>query len=252
MTEWEKQKEFMKNLCQSWEESKIKKTIDEMKVVKNKPYCTLKESFENTSNNYMSDWERIFNHNPNSATEDGDGSLLRELDTRFIDNENNIFEQKNKKTSKKKVRKGSFKSKKFKENKPHVKPFDLLNPDSFEYVDLKSSIEDADTDDTKLIPKVKKLANQPNKIAPESYGRDGSAKDGKTKVSAGWTEDPNMRKLEDLKKKLHNLECDMSKPNGLDEVKAKKMKKQFEKLKNDIANLSDKFVGDYPTNHYYA
>ena len=44
----------------------------------------------------------------------------------------------------------------------------------------------------------------------------------------------------------------MSKPDGLDEVKAKKMEKQFTKLNNDIAELSDKFVGDYKTNHYYG
>jgi hypothetical protein len=61
-----------------------------------------------------------------------------------------------------------------------------------------------------------------------------------------------MRKLEDLKKKLHDLESSMSKPDGLDELKYKKMGKKFDKLKGDIANLSDKFAGDYKTNHYYA
>jgi hypothetical protein len=51
---------------------------------------------------------------------------------------------------------------------------------------------------------------------------------------------------------LYDAECDMSKPNGLDEVKAKKNQKKINKLKDQIANLSDEFVGDYKTNHYYA
>ena len=230
MTEWEKQKKFIKDLCDVWENSEKENTVDIDKIVENKAYCTLKESFDYTSANYQADWDRIFNHQSKYFTEDGDGSILNEA-------------------AKKKVKK---KANKFKENKPSNKTYDLMNPDSFEYVDLKSSIQEPEADDTDLVPKVKKLANQPNKVSPDSYGRDGSAKDDKTKVSAGWTEDPNMRKLEDLKRKLYDLECEMSKPDGLDETKSKKMKKKFDKLKDDIANLSDKFVGDYPTNHYYV
>lgn len=241
ITEWEKQKNFIKDLCDTWEKSKQEKTVDTDKIVENKAYCTLKESFDYTSANYMSDWDRIFNHQSKFLSEDGDGSILCEA---------------NKKDSKKKVSKKkkapSAKKAIMKENKPNKKPYDLLNPDAFKYVDLKSSIEEPYSDDTALTPKVKKLANLPNKVDSYTYGRDGSDKSGKTKVAAGWTEDPNMRKLEDLKKKLYDLECKMSKPDGLDELKAKKMQKQFTKLNNDIADLSDKFAGDYKTNHYYG
>ncbi len=241
ISEWEKQKNFIKDLCDTWEKSKKKKVINSNEVVENKAYCTLEESFDYTSSNYQDDWDRIFNHKSKFFSEDGDGSILNEA---------------TKKTSKKKVSKKkkapSAKKAVMKENKPNKNPYDLLNPDAFKYVDLKASIEEPDATDTKLVPKVKKLANLPNRVNSDTYGRDGSAKSGKTKVAAGWTEDPNMRKLEDLKKKLYDLECKMSNPDGLDEVKAKKMEKQFTKLNNDIADLSDKFVGDYKTNHYYG
>lgn len=241
MTEWEKQKKFIKDLCNTWEKSKAKNTIKGNEVVENKAYCTLKESFDYTSTNYQNDWNRIFNHNSKFLSEDGDGSILNEAAKKKVN--------KKKKTSAKKT---SAKKTYFKENKPNKKPFDLLNPDSFKYVDLKSSLEEPYSDDVNLVKKVKKLANLPNKITSDTYGRDGSDRTDKTKVSAGWTEDPNMRKLEDLKKKLHAAECDMSKPDGLDEIKAKKNQKKINKLKDEIANLSDKFVGDYKTNHYYA
>ena len=126
----------------------------------------------------------------------------------------------------------------------------MLNPDAFNYV--KPSIEDADADDTSLTVKVKKLANLPNKVDSDSYGRDGSSKSGRTKVSAGWTDDPNTKKLVDLKQKLYDLEREMSMPNGLDEIKSKKNEKKFNKLHDEIAKLSDKFVGDYKTNQYYV
>lgn len=240
ITEWEKQKNFIKGLCDTWEKSKKKKTVDTNKIVENKAYCTLKESFDYTSSNYMDDWDRIFKHQSKFISEDGDGSILNEAAKR---------------SGKKKVsRKKSPSAKKsvMKENKPNKNPYDLLNPDAFKYVDLKSSIEEPYSNNKQLAPKVKKLANLPNKVDSHTYGKDGSDKSGKTKVAAGWTEDPNMRKLEDLKKKLYDLECKMSSPDGLDESKAKKMQKQFTKLNNDIADLSDKFVGDYKTNHYYG
>jgi hypothetical protein len=238
MSEWEKQKKFIKDLCDTWEDSKRKDSIKSKKTFENKAYCTLEESFDYTSASYQKDWDRIFKHKLNYSTEDGDGSLLNEAA---------------KKSRKKKVgKKTTAKKSAFKENKPNKKPFDLLNPDSFSYVDMQASLEKSYSKDTDLVSKVKKLANLPNKVDSHTYGRDGSDKSGKVKVSAGWTEDPNMRKLEDLKRKLHDLESSMSKPDGLDELKAKKMNKKFDKLKDDIANLSDKFVGDYKTNHYYA
>jgi hypothetical protein len=241
ISEWEKQKKFIKDLCNTWENSKKKKTVSANKVVENKAYCTLKESFNYTSSTYKDDWDRIFNHTSKFFTEDGDGSLLNEAARKSV----------KKKVSKKK-KTSSAKKAVMKENKPNKKPYDLLNPDSFKYVDLKSSLEEPYSNDTDLNSKVKKLANLPNRVNSYTYGRDGSDKSGKTKVAAGWTEDPNMRKLEDLKKKLYDLECKMSKPDGLDEIKAKKMQKQFTKLNNDIADLSDKFTGDYKTNHYYG
>ena len=240
ISEWEKQKNFIKDLCDTWENSKKENAVDGDKIVENKAYCTLKESFDYTSSNYQDDWDRIFNHKSKFFTEDGDGSILNEAAKKKV----------KKKVSKKKA--PSAKKAVMKENKPNKNPYDLLNPDAFKYVDLKASIEEPEATDTDLVPKVKKLANLPNRVNSDTYGRDGSAKSGKTRVSAGWTEDPNMRKLEDLKKKLYDLECKMSKPDGLDEVKAKKMEKQFTKLNNDIAELSDKFVGDYKTNHYYG
>jgi hypothetical protein len=238
MSEWEKQKRFIKDLCDTWEKSKKKDVINDKKVVEQKAYCTLKESFDYTSSTYSDDWERIFNHKTKYFTQDGDGSLLNEAAK--------------KKVNKKKKKSSTSKKTSFKENKPNKKTFDLLNPDSFKYVDLKSSLEEPYSDDTDLVKKVKKLANLPNKVNSDTYGRDGSDRIGKTKVSSGWTEDPNMRKLEDLKRKLYDAECDMSKPNGLDELKAKKNQKKINKLKDQIANLSDEFVGDYKTNHYYA
>lgn len=242
MSEWEKQKKFIKDLCNTWEKTKKKKIVDTDHIVEHKAYCTLKESFDYTSTNYQDDWDRIFKHKSDHLSEDGDGSLLNEASKKST----------KKKVNKTKKKKSSSKKTSMKENNPNKNPYDLLNPDAFKYVDLKSSIEEPDATDTKLVPKVKKLANLPNRVNSDSYGRDGSAKSGKTKVAAGWTEDPNMRKLEDLKKKLYDLECKMSDPDGLDEVKAKKMQKQFTKLNNDIADLSDKFVGDYQTNHYYG
>ena len=238
MSEWEKQKRFIKDLCDTWEKSKKKDVINDKKVVEQKAYCTLKESFDYTSSTYSDDWERIFNHKTKYFTEDGDGSLLNEAAK--------------KKVNKKKKKKSTSKKTSFKENKPNKKTFDLLNPDSFKYVDLKSSLEEPYSNDVDLVKNVKKLANLPNKVNSDSYGRDGSDRVGKTKISSGWTEDPNMRKLEDLKRKLHDAESEMSKPNGLDEVKAKKNQKKINKLKDEIANLSDEFVGDYKTNHYYA
>jgi len=241
ISEWEKQKNFIKDLCNTWEKSKKKKVINSNEVFENKAYCTLKESFDYTSSNYQDDWDRIFKHKSKFFSEDGDGSLLNEA-----------AKKKPKKKVSKKKKSSSFKKAVMKENKPNKNPYDLLNPDAFKYVNLKSSIEEPDATDTDLVPKVKKLANIPNKVDSHTYGRDGSAKSGKTRVSAGWTEDPNMRKLEDLKKKLYDLECKMSDPDGLDEVKAKKMQKQFTRLNSDIADLSDKFAGDYKTNHYYG
>ena len=125
MTEWEKQKKFIKDLCNTWEKSKAKNPIKDNKVVENKAYCTLKESFDYTSTNYQNDWDRIFNHNSKFLSEDGDGSILNEAAK--------------KKVNKKKKKKTSAKKTYFKENKPNKKPFDLLNPDSFKYVDLESS-----------------------------------------------------------------------------------------------------------------
>lgn len=241
MSDWEKQKKFIKDLCNTWEKTKKKKIVDTNEIVEHKAYCTLEESFDYTSHNYQDDWDRIFNHKSKFLSDDGDGSLLNEA-----------AKKKSKKKVNKKRKSSSAKKSVMKENKPNKNPYDLLNPDAFSYVDLKSSIEEPEADDTDLIPKVKKLANLPNKVDSHTYGRDGSSKTGKTRVSAGWTEDPNMRKLEDLKKKLYDLECQMSKPDGLDEIKAKKMQKQFTKLNNDIADLSDKFAGDYQTNHYYG
>jgi hypothetical protein len=185
MSEWEKQKKFMKDLCNTWEKTKKKKIIDTDSVVEHKAYCTLEESFDYTSTNYQDDWERIFKHKTDIVSDDGDGSLLNEA----------VKKSRKKKVAKKK--KTSSKKLGMKENKPNKNPYDLLNPDSFKYVDLKSSIEEDDATDTDLVPKVKKLANLPNKVNSDTYGRDGSTKSGKTRVSAGWTEDPNMRKLED-------------------------------------------------------
>jgi hypothetical protein len=121
MSEWEKQKKFIKDLCDTWEESKRKDSVKSKKIVENKAYCTLKESFDYTSSSYQKDWDRIFKHKLNYSTEDGDGSLLNEAAKR---------------SRKKKVgKKSTAKKSAFKENKPNKKPFDLLNPDSFSYVD---------------------------------------------------------------------------------------------------------------------
>lgn len=229
MSDWEKQKDQMKDFCKVWDKAKSKEANGGKKVVKNQAYCTLKESFDNTLLNYKSDWERILKASVPAFSEDGDGQILNEV-------------------RKKKV--GKKATSKTKAKKSKKSPYDLLNPDAFNYV--KPSIEDADADDTSLTVKVKKLANLPNKVDSDSYGRDGVGKSGRTKVSAGWTDDPNMKKLVDLKQKLYDLEREMSVPNGLDEIKTKKNEKKFDKLHDEIAKLSDKFVGDYKTNQYYV
>jgi hypothetical protein len=229
MSDWEKQKDQMKDFCKVWDKAKSKEANGDKKVVKNQAYCTLKESFDNTLLQYKSDWERILKASVPAFSEDGDGQILNEV-------------------RKKKV--GKKATSKTKAKKSKKSPYDLLNPDAFNYV--KPSIEDADADDTSLTVKVKKLANLPNKVDSDSYGRDGVGKSGRTKVSAGWTDDPNMKKLVDLKQKLYDLEREMSVPNGLDEIKTKKNEKKFNKLHDEIAKLSDKFVGDYKTNQYYV
>jgi hypothetical protein len=75
MSEWEKQKKFIKDLCDTWEDSKRKDSIKSKKTFENKAYCTLEESFDYTSASYQKDWDRIFKHKLNYSTEDGDGSL---------------------------------------------------------------------------------------------------------------------------------------------------------------------------------
>lgn len=95
------------------------------------------------------------------------------------------------------------------------------------------------------------VGNQPNKVAPDTLGRDGSGKKDGVKVSAGLASHPNLNKIEDVKKKLYNAEVEMSDRDGLSDKKIAALEKKFEDLRAMIEKLSNEMHGKYADNEYY-
>lgn len=127
----------------------------------------------------------------------------------------------------------------------------LLN-ESFKTKDrVKSSVENKPKKKT-IKRKAKRLANQPNKISPDSIDSDTVDDNDNVKVTAGFSADPNFDKIVNLHHKKYNKENERNKQNPADEQKINKLEKEIKKLKSQIAKLSDEFYGNYTDNEYYT
>jgi hypothetical protein len=99
--------------------------------------------------------------------------------------------------------------------------------------------------------KADKLANEPNRVAPDTVGSDTSDKSGRVRITAGLAAHPNLEKLEGLKKKLYNLETEMHDKNGLSDSKIRGLEKKFQDMFAQIEKLSNEFHGKYSDSEYY-
>lgn len=92
----------------------------------------------------------------------------------------------------------------------------------------------------------RKLANTNNPVYPDSRGVDTKVPDPNNDFAGG----DNLRKLADLKKKLHAMKVDLTRTEVLDkmdgkdsEAKIAKIEKSIEKLSSEIDELSDMLNG---------
>jgi len=110
---------------------------------------------------------------------------------------------------------------------------------------VKTSLEK----DTKLSKKkkAKVLANTPNPVYPDTVGSDTVDKDGHVKVTAGLAAHPKYKELEELKKKLYELEVEMIK-----DIKNKTYDTKIKSVKDKIAKISDNLGGTYKNSQYTA
>lgn len=90
------------------------------------------------------------------------------------------------------------------------------------------------------------VGNEPNKVLPDTVGSDS-----RLKVSAGLASHPNLKKIEDAKKKLYNAETEMSDRDGLSDKKITALEKKFEELRAMIDKLSNELHGKYADSEYY-
>jgi hypothetical protein len=110
----------------------------------------------------------------------------------------------------------------------------------------------SDTSDVRK-DKAKTVADDPNPIYPDSYGRDGvSDKTGMTRVSAGWGADDRLSEIEDMKKELYDLECTMGDKEGFTEEKAKAAEGKINALKKKLDDLSNSLHGAWGSGHNYG
>jgi hypothetical protein len=100
--------------------------------------------------------------------------------------------------------------------------------------------------------KVRKVANQPNKVAPDTIDSDSVDDSDHVRVSAGFGADPNFDEIVDLHHKKYEKEVERNKAYPNDEKKIEKLEKEIKKLKDQIAKLSDEFYGNYTDNEYYT
>jgi hypothetical protein len=118
------------------------------------------------------------------------------------------------------------------------------------YSRVKTSVE---TDDIpSLVKKVKRLANQPNPVKPDTYGPDSTNQSNTNYVSAGWGGDPKYGAIEKLKHDLQKAEQQMSKLTGLDNKKIKLMEKTLRDLRDKIEKVSSDLVTNYRKSKYYT
>lgn len=110
---------------------------------------------------------------------------------------------------------------------------------------VKTSLEKAGKVDEKS--KAKKLANTPNPVYPDTVGSDTVDKDGHVKVTAGLAAHPKYKELEELKKKVYELEVEMIK-----DVKNKTYENKIKTLNKKIADISDDIGGTYKDSPYTA
>lgn len=113
-----------------------------------------------------------------------------------------------------------------------------------DFTPVKNSLE-ADKDVNDIIKKATKLANNPNPVYHDSYGKDATDESGKTRVTAGFSADDRLPALQDLYKALYQLEVKMSGKDGLDTKLTDKMQKDIKKVKDLISKLSDSMDGDF-------
>lgn len=109
---------------------------------------------------------------------------------------------------------------------------------------VKNSLE-ANKDINNIVKKATKLANNPNPVYHNSYGKDTTDESGKSRVTAGFSADDRLPALQDLYKALYQLEIKMSGKFGLDKKLTEKMQKQIKKVKALISKISDSMGGDF-------
>lgn len=95
------------------------------------------------------------------------------------------------------------------------------------------------------------IGNQPQKVGPDTVGNDTAGKDGRVRVTAGLAAHPNLEKLEELKKKLYQLETDMSDKDGLSDKRIRVLEKKFQDMFAQIEKFSNELHGKYSDNEYY-
>ena len=95
------------------------------------------------------------------------------------------------------------------------------------------------------------VGNQPQKVGPDTVGNDTAGKDGRVRVTAGLAAHPNLEKLEDLKKKLYQLETEMSDRDGLSDKRIRALEKKFQDMFVQIEKFSNELHGKYSDNEYY-
>jgi hypothetical protein len=123
--------------------------------------------------------------------------------------------------------------------------YDITKP----YSRVKTSVE---TDNIpSLVKKVKRLANQPNPVKPDSFGPDATDQDNTNYVSAGWAGDPKYGEIEKLKHDLQKAEQYMSSLTGLDNKKIKVMEKKLRDLSDKLEKVSSDLVTSYRKSKYY-
>ena len=96
-----------------------------------------------------------------------------------------------------------------------------------------------------IIKKTEKLANNPNPVYHDTYGKDSRDESGKTRVTAGFSADDRLPALQDLYKALYQLEVKMSNKEGLSEKLSNEMQKKINKVKDLISKISDSMGGDF-------
>jgi len=142
------------------------------------------------------------------------------------------------------------KKKKVKENKVDSKAKKLPPSESSKSLNdmVKTSLET--NKETNKKEKAKTLGNNANPIYPDTTGPDNVDPNGRVRVTAGLAAHPDLEKLEDLKKKLYDLEVQMNDQNGL-KKNVSPMEKKFRAIMKEIEKLSDRMTGKFADSEYY-